>query len=169
MCRAGRAAFTLAGALPRAEIVGVDLSIDMLSQAAAARSAAEPSVRRRVSLVEGDMAGRLVTDFASHVYFPAELELLFLSAGFEIAQQYGDYRFVPVDRTSLATEAAALESYQAFLGPSGGRPTPMCPSSARTSEHRRQQVLTRRRWLACQTTVGRSAPDPPGRTRAGRG
>jgi hypothetical protein len=27
------------------------------------------------------MAERLVTDFASHVYFPAELELLFLSAG----------------------------------------------------------------------------------------
>jgi hypothetical protein len=25
---------------------------------------------------------------------------LFLSAGFEIAQQYGDYRFVRVDRTS---------------------------------------------------------------------
>ena len=46
------------------------------------------------------LAERLVTDFASHIYFPAELELLFLSAGFEIAQQYGDYRFVPVDRTS---------------------------------------------------------------------
>ena len=29
-----------------------------------------------------------------------ELELLYLSAGFEIAQQYGDYRFVRVDRTS---------------------------------------------------------------------
>jgi hypothetical protein len=46
------------------------------------------------------LAERLVTDFASHVYFPAELELLFLSAGFEIARQYGDYRFVPFDRTS---------------------------------------------------------------------
>jgi len=46
------------------------------------------------------LAERLVTDFASHVYFPAELELLFLSAGFEIAQQYGDYQFVRVDRTS---------------------------------------------------------------------
>ena len=43
---------------------------------------------------------RLVTDFTSHIYFPAELELLFLSAGFEIAQQYGDYQFVRVDRTS---------------------------------------------------------------------
>jgi SAM-dependent methyltransferase len=46
------------------------------------------------------LAERLVTDFASHVYFPAELELLFLSAGFEIARQYGDYRFTSVDRTS---------------------------------------------------------------------
>jgi hypothetical protein len=46
------------------------------------------------------LAERLVTDFASHIYFPAELELLFLSAGFEIAQQYGDYRFVRFDRTS---------------------------------------------------------------------
>src|SRR5262245_45478658 len=46
------------------------------------------------------LAERLVADFASHVYFPAELELLFVAAGFEIAQQYGDYRFVPRDRTS---------------------------------------------------------------------
>jgi hypothetical protein len=46
------------------------------------------------------LAERLVTDFASLVYFPAKLELLFVAAGFEIAQQYGDYRFVPRDRTS---------------------------------------------------------------------
>jgi hypothetical protein len=46
------------------------------------------------------LAERLVTDFPSHVYFPSELELLFVSAGFEIARQYGDYRFVPCDRTS---------------------------------------------------------------------
>jgi SAM-dependent methyltransferase len=46
------------------------------------------------------LAERLVTDFASHVYFPAELELLFLSAGFEIARQYADYRFTGVERTS---------------------------------------------------------------------
>jgi ubiquinone/menaquinone biosynthesis C-methylase UbiE len=215
-CGSGRVAFNLAAALPVAEIVGVDSSIDMLRQAATARDAAEPSVSERVSLVAGDMrdwrgtgvpfdavviaccsvshlltlddrrrtwatafrllrpggvfildvrvpdlamlaeaqrvrprafvdldidakrntpgeearllrctattyephlqradirllydrfdqselAERLVTDFASHIYFPAELELLFLSTGFEIAQQYGDYRFVPVDRTS---------------------------------------------------------------------
>jgi len=46
------------------------------------------------------LAERLVTDFVSHVYFPAELELLFVAAGFEIARQYGDYRFMPRDRTS---------------------------------------------------------------------
>ena len=215
-CGSGRVTFTLATALPMAEIMGVDSSIDMLGQAATARDAVEQSVRQRVSLAEGDMrnwpgtgepfdavviaccsvshlltlddrrrtwatafrllrpggvfildvrvpdlatlaeaqrvrprafvamdidatrrtlgdearllrctattyephlqradmrllydrfdrrelAERLVTDFASHVYFPSELELLFLSAGFEIAQQYGDYRFVRVDRTS---------------------------------------------------------------------
>jgi trans-aconitate methyltransferase len=215
-CGSGRVTFTLAASLPRAEIVGVDSSIEMLGKAAAVRDAAVASVRDRVSLVEGDMrdwpgtgeafdavlipccsvshlltledrrrtwatafrllrpggvlildvrvpdlatlseaqrvrprafvdldidaarrtvgedarllrcrattyephlqranvrflydrfaehvlAERLVTDFASHVYFPAELELLFLSAGFEIARQYGDYGFVPVDRTS---------------------------------------------------------------------
>jgi ubiquinone/menaquinone biosynthesis C-methylase UbiE len=215
-CGSGRVTFTLAAALPMAKIIGVDSSIDMLDKAAAARDAAEPSVRERVALVEGDMrdwqgtgdvfdavviagcsvshlltlddrrgawatafrllrtggifildvrvpdlatlaeaqrvrprafvdldidtarrtageeerllrctattyephlqradvrllydrfdqralAERLVTDFASHIYFPAELELLFLSTGFEIAQQYGDYRFVRVHRTS---------------------------------------------------------------------
>jgi SAM-dependent methyltransferase len=215
-CGSGRVTFTLAAALPMAEIVGVDSSIDMLAKAATARDAAEPLMRERVSLMKGDMrdwpgtggafdavviaccsvshlltlddrrrtwatafrllrpggvfildvrvpdlatlaeaqrvrprafvdldidatrrtageeerllrctattyephlqradirlfydrfdqralAERLVTDFASHVYFPAELELLFLSAGFEIAQQYGDYRFVRLDRTS---------------------------------------------------------------------
>jgi hypothetical protein len=66
----------------------------------------EPHLRRAVVRLLYDrfdqqaLAERLVTDFASHIYFPAELELLFLSAGFEIARQYGDYRFVPVDRTS---------------------------------------------------------------------
>lgn len=215
-CGSGRVLFSLAAALPKAEIVGVDLSLGMLGQAARARDAADQAVRERVSLLKGDMrdwpgqggafdavviaccsvshlltlddrrrtwatafrllrpggvfildvrvpdlatlaeaqrvrprafvdldidatrrttgeearllrctattyephlqradvrlvydrfdqrvlAERLVTDFASHVYFPAELELLFLSVGFEITQQYGDYGFVPVDRTS---------------------------------------------------------------------
>lgn len=235
-CGSGRVMFTLATALPQARIVGVDSSIEMLGQAARMRDAATPSVRERVSLVEGDMrdwpgtgpgAGsgsadafgadafdavviaccsvshlltlddrrrtwatafrllrpgglfildvrvpdlatlaeaqrvrprafvdldidatrktlgeearqlrytattyephlqradvrllydrferrelseRLVTDFACHVYFPAELELLFLTAGFEIVRQYGDYRFVDVDRTSPYTVTVA--------------------------------------------------------------
>jgi ubiquinone/menaquinone biosynthesis C-methylase UbiE len=222
-CGSGRVTFTLAAALPMAEIVGVDSSVEMLGTAAAAREAAERSVRERVSLEEGDMrdwrgagdafdavviaccsvshlltlddrrrtwanafrllrpggvfildvrvpdlallaeaqrvrprafvdldidatrrmpgeqarllrysattyephrqratvrqlfdrfehhalAERLVTDFASHVYFPAELELLFLSTGFEVARQYGDYRFVPVDRTSSSVVTVA--------------------------------------------------------------
>jgi len=55
-------------------------------------------------------AERLVADFASHVYFPAELELLFVSAGFEIAQQYGDYRFVPHDRASQYVVTVARRS-----------------------------------------------------------
>jgi ubiquinone/menaquinone biosynthesis C-methylase UbiE len=222
-CGSGRVTFTLAAALSKAEIVGVDSSVEMLGRAAAARDAAESSVRRRVSFLKGDMrdwpgsgdafdavviaccsvshlltlddrrrtwatafrllrpggvfildvrvpdlatlaeaqrvrprayvdldidatrntvgeearllrctattyephlqradvrliydrfdqrafAERLVADFASHVYFPAELELLCVSAGFEIAQQYGDYRFVPCDRTSQYVVTAA--------------------------------------------------------------
>ena len=215
-CGSGRVTLTLAAALPTAEIVGVDSSMDMLGRATTARDVVEASVRQRVSFVKGDMrdwpgsgdafdavlitccsvshlltlddrrrtwatafrllrpggvfildvrvpdfatlaesqrvrprafvdldidatrrslredarllrctattydphlqradvrliydrfdqralAERLVTDFASHVYFPAELELLFLSAGFEVVHQYGDYRLVTRDRTS---------------------------------------------------------------------
>jgi len=215
-CGSGRMTFALAAALPRAGIIGVDSSIEMLAKAVSARETAAPPVRDRVSFVEGDMrswpgtgeafdavlitccsvshlitlddrrrawanafrllrpggvfildvrvpdlatlaeaqrarprafldldidatrttrtekarllrytattyephlqradvrqiydrfdsqalAERLVMDFACHVYFPAELELLFLSAGFEILQQYSDYRFARVDRTS---------------------------------------------------------------------
>jgi SAM-dependent methyltransferase len=233
-CGSGRVTFTLATALPRAKIVAVDSSFDMLGQAATARDAAEPLVRERVSLVEGDMrdwpgtgdafdavviaccsvshlltlddrrrtwatafrllrpggvfildvrvpdlatlaeaqrvrprafvdldidatrrtpgqearllrctattyephlqradvrllydrfdqralAERLVTDFASHIYFPAELELLFLSAGFEIAQQYGDYRFVPFDRTSAYVVTVARRPRRSERRPS---------------------------------------------------
>src|SRR5262245_7120621 len=54
-CGSGRVTFTLAAALPNAEIVGLDSSIEMLGQAAAARDATEPQVRQRVSFVKGDM------------------------------------------------------------------------------------------------------------------
>jgi trans-aconitate methyltransferase len=237
-CGSGRVTFTLAAALPVAEIVGVDSSIDMLAQAAKARDAADSLVRRRVSFSEGDMrdwrgtgdrfdavviaccsvshlltlddrrrtwdtafrllrpggvfildvrmpdlatlaeaqrvrprafvdldidatrwtpgdetrllrctattyephlqradvrllydrfdqralAERLVTDFASHVYFPAELELLFLSTGFEIAQQYGDYRLVRVDRMSPCVVTVARRPRRPRRRP-GAQPT----------------------------------------------
>ena len=47
--------FTLARALPVAEIVVVDSSIEMIERAAAARDATEACVRERVSIVKGDM------------------------------------------------------------------------------------------------------------------
>lgn len=241
-CGSGRVAFTLAAALPKARIVGVDSSIEMLGQAATVRETAEPSLRERVSLVEGDMrdwpgtgdafdavviaccsvshlltlddrrrtwatafrllrpggvfildvrvpdlatlaeaqrvrprafvdldidttrrtadedarllrctatsyephlqranvrllydrfdrhalAERLVTDFPSHVYFPAELELLFLSAGFEIAKQYGDYCFVQVDRMSPYVITVARRPRRSGRGPTWRRrPSPI--------------------------------------------
>ena len=234
-CGSGRVAFTLAAALPNAEIVGVDSSIEMLGQAAAAREASQSQVRQRVSFVKGDMRDwpgsgdtfdavivaccsvshlltlddrrrtwatafrllrpggvfildvrvpdlatlaeaqrvrprafvdldidtarrtaeederllrgtattyephlqradvrliydrfdqgalveRLVTDFASHIYFPAELELLFLSAGFEISHQYGDYRFVRVDRASPYVVTVARRPRRSGRGSDG--------------------------------------------------
>ena len=241
-CGSGRVTFTLAAALNKAEIVGVDSSSEMLGMAIAARDAAGPSVRQRVSFVNGDMrdwpgsndafdavviaccsvshlltlddrrrtwatafrllrpgglfildvrvpdmatlaesqrvrprafvdldidaarrsqgddarllrytattyephlqradvrllydrfdrhalAERLVTDFASHVYFPAELELLFVSAGFEIARQHGDYRLLPFDRTSQYVVTVARRPRHLV-----GRPIPRGPSSQR--------------------------------------
>ncbi len=54
-CGSGRVTLTLAAALPKTEIVGLDSSIEMLGMAAAAHDAAESSVRKRVSFVKGDM------------------------------------------------------------------------------------------------------------------
>ena len=54
-CGSCRVVFTLARALPAAEIVVVDSSIDMIERAAAARDATEACVRERVSIVKGDM------------------------------------------------------------------------------------------------------------------
>ena len=39
-----------------------------------------------------EQARRYVSDFESHVYFPRELQLLFLLTGFEIEQTWGGYR-----------------------------------------------------------------------------
>lgn len=59
-----------------------------------------------------DDASRFVSDFQSHIYFPAELELLFTMCGFQTAQRYGDYAFAPFARTSpyLITVAYRPES-----------------------------------------------------------
>jgi trans-aconitate methyltransferase len=51
-------------------------------------------------LREGRSIERYIDDFQSHVYFPRELELLFLHTGFELAAVYGDYRFRPIKNTS---------------------------------------------------------------------
>ena len=85
----------------------------------------------------GALAERLVTDFASHIYFPAELELLFLSAGFEIAQQYGDYRFVPVDRMSPYVVTVARRP----RGPGRGQRRHNRPSALRLAGRERHGVL----------------------------
>jgi SAM-dependent methyltransferase len=43
---------------------------------------------------------RYIDDFESHVYFPRELQLLFMYAGFEIESVYGDYARRPLRSTS---------------------------------------------------------------------
>jgi SAM-dependent methyltransferase len=47
-------------------------------------------------LRDGRSIERYVDDFQSHVYFPRELELLFLHSGFDVETVYGDYRFRPL-------------------------------------------------------------------------
>jgi len=85
------------------------------------------------------LAERLVADFASHVYFPAELELLFMSAGFEIAQQYGDYRFGGVNRMSSYVVTVARR--------------PRC--SRRPDEHNRHRAVHFGQFNRLGTTKGR--------------
>ncbi|BCS31983.1 methyltransferase [Luteitalea sp. TBR-22] len=41
---------------------------------------------------DDEQARRYISDFESHVYFPRELQLLFLHTGFEIEQVWGGYR-----------------------------------------------------------------------------
>lgn len=53
---------------------------------------------------EADGPDRFVSDFESHVYFPRELELLFLHTGFAVEATLGDYAggaFVPASRQML--------------------------------------------------------------------
>ena len=83
------------------------------------------------------LAERLVTDFASHIYFPAELELLFLSAGFEISQQYGDYQLVRVDRTSSYVVTVGRRPRRS--GPRRTRTIDTAPYGSRIANGRRQE------------------------------
>jgi SAM-dependent methyltransferase len=41
-----------------------------------------------------------ISDYESHVYFPREMELLFLHSGFEIEEIFGDYQGSPLGFTS---------------------------------------------------------------------
>ena len=43
---------------------------------------------------------RYVSDFACHVYYPREVELLFRLSGFRVEARYGDYHRGPLRRTS---------------------------------------------------------------------
>ena len=43
---------------------------------------------------------RYVSDFESHVYFPCELQLLFLHTGFELEETFGSYFERPLRPTS---------------------------------------------------------------------
>ncbi len=51
------------------------------------------SVRFLYERFDGDVSvDRYIDDFASHVYFPRELQLLFIHTGFEVESIVGDYR-----------------------------------------------------------------------------
>jgi SAM-dependent methyltransferase len=54
-------------------------------------------------IADGYSVERYVDDFESHVYFPRELQLLFICAGFEVETVYGDFRDRP-----LATKSPAI-------------------------------------------------------------
>jgi SAM-dependent methyltransferase len=49
---------------------------------------------------DGARVDRYVSDFDGHVYYPRELELLFLSTGFTIEAKYGNYAMKPLRAAS---------------------------------------------------------------------
>jgi SAM-dependent methyltransferase len=54
-------------------------------------------IRYFYDLFEGDTAKeRFVSDYESHIYFPRELQLLFLAAGFHVESILGDYHGSPL-------------------------------------------------------------------------
>jgi predicted O-methyltransferase YrrM len=94
-------------------VVGVEVNEQMLDQARSKLAEGDPGVSTRVRLAQGDMRRwrtserfdvvliacssitHLLTleDFASHIYFPRELTLLYLHAGFSIETVWADYTF----------------------------------------------------------------------------
>jgi SAM-dependent methyltransferase len=49
---------------------------------------------------DGERVDRYVSDFEAHVYYPREVELLFLFTGFEVEAKYGSYTMKGLRRTS---------------------------------------------------------------------
>ena len=49
---------------------------------------------------DGDQVDRYISDFACHVYYPREVELLFLLSGFSVDARFGDYAMRPLRTTS---------------------------------------------------------------------
>jgi len=47
-----------------------------------------------------EQPARSLSDFESHVYFPRELQLLYLCTGFVVDAVFGDYRLRPLRATS---------------------------------------------------------------------
>ena len=117
-CGTGRITIPLAeeGARSGYSVVGLDAEPAMLKQAAQKVKRLPASVRSRISLVKVHMLTwrrwqrfelrimfqyakyrgkngieRYIDDFESHVYFPRELQLIFMLAGFDIEHVYGDY------------------------------------------------------------------------------
>jgi ubiquinone/menaquinone biosynthesis C-methylase UbiE len=60
---------------------------------------------------------RYLDDFESHVYFPRELQLLFMHAGFEIESVYGDYTRRPLRSTSQQMIVIGLKPTRSLTEP----------------------------------------------------
>jgi len=59
---------------------------------------------------------RSVSDFESHVYFPRELQLLYLCAGFVVDAVFGDYRPRPLRETSRQMIAVGRRPAESHAG-----------------------------------------------------
>jgi len=63
----------------------------------------------------GILFDHYVSDFESHVYFPRELQLLFMFTGFSIEASYGDYRGRALSSTSEHMIMMGLKDVSANL------------------------------------------------------